>query len=70
MKRFVSMDPLGYVDSMNMYESFGCDPVNNVDPMGLRTDVTLLRYSTYIPSNMSLTGETETKNWIPRINRA
>ena len=35
MKRFISMDPLGFADSMNLYETFGCDPVNNVDPWGL-----------------------------------
>ena len=35
MKRFISMDPLGFVDSMNLYETFGCDPVNRRDPVGL-----------------------------------
>jgi hypothetical protein len=37
LKRFVSMDPLGFsAGSMNLYETFGCDPVNHVDPMGYR----------------------------------
>ena len=36
MKRFVSMDPLGFVDSMNLFEAFGSDPVNMVDPLGLK----------------------------------
>ncbi|MFH1709168.1 MAG: RHS repeat-associated core domain-containing protein [Planctomycetota bacterium] len=36
LKRFISMDPLGFGGgSMNLYETFGCDPVNNTDPMGL-----------------------------------
>ena len=35
MKRFISMDPMGFADSMNLYETFGCDPVNNLDPFGL-----------------------------------
>lgn len=35
MKRFISMDPLGFVDSMNLYETFACDPVNVIDPYGL-----------------------------------
>ena len=35
MKRFISMDPLGFVDSMNLYETFGCDPVNIIDRFGL-----------------------------------
>jgi hypothetical protein len=35
LKRFISMDPLGFsAGSMNLYETFGCDPVNNIDPMG------------------------------------
>jgi hypothetical protein len=29
------MDPLGFVDSMNLYETFACDPVNYVDRWGL-----------------------------------
>ena len=36
LKRFISMDPLGFsAGSMNLYETFGCDPVNRTDPWGL-----------------------------------
>jgi RHS repeat-associated protein len=34
MGRFVSVDPMGYKDSMNMYQAFNQNPVNFVDPMG------------------------------------
>ena len=33
--RFISPDPLGYVDGMNMYAYVGNDPMNYRDPMGL-----------------------------------
>ena len=29
---------MGYIDSMNMYQAFGMNPVNFTDPWGLRTD--------------------------------
>ncbi|MCP4154190.1 MAG: hypothetical protein GY757_41070, partial [bacterium] len=35
--RFLQNDPLGYQDSMNMYQAFNQNPVNFVDPMGLET---------------------------------
>jgi RHS repeat-associated protein len=38
MGRFLSTDPMGYADSMNLYQSFGMNPVNFTDPLGLRTD--------------------------------
>jgi RHS repeat-associated protein len=34
MGRFLSIDPMGYADSMNLYQAFGMNPVNFVDPMG------------------------------------
>jgi RHS repeat-associated protein len=35
MGRFLQTDPKGYQDSMNLYQAFGMNPVNFVDPMGL-----------------------------------
>jgi RHS repeat-associated protein len=34
--QFLQTDPMGYQDSMNMYQSFNQNPVNFVDPMGER----------------------------------
>jgi hypothetical protein len=35
MGRFLSVDPMGYKDSMNLYQAFNQNPVNFVDPLGL-----------------------------------
>ena len=35
--RFAQEDPLGYVDSLNLYQAFGGGWVNATDPWGLRT---------------------------------
>ena len=35
MGRFISRDPLGYYDSMNLYEYVGGNPGNYTDPLGL-----------------------------------
>jgi RHS repeat-associated protein len=35
MGRFLSTDPIGYADSMNLYQGFNMNPVNFIDPMGL-----------------------------------
>ena len=35
--RFLQPDPLGYQDSMNLYQGMNMNPVNFVDPMGLET---------------------------------
>jgi RHS repeat-associated protein len=34
--RFLQQDPMGYQDSMNLYQAFGMNPVNFVDPYGLQ----------------------------------
>ncbi len=34
MGRFLSTDPMGYADSMNLYQGFNMNPVNFVDQMG------------------------------------
>ena len=34
MGRFLQVDPLGYVDSMNLYQAFNMNPVNYLDPLG------------------------------------
>jgi RHS repeat-associated protein len=34
MGRFLSVDPMGYQDSMNLYQGFNMNPVNFVDPFG------------------------------------
>ncbi|MBZ0167334.1 MAG: RHS repeat-associated core domain-containing protein [Candidatus Omnitrophica bacterium] len=33
--RFLQRDPLGYYDSMNLYEYVGSNPINRFDPFGL-----------------------------------
>ncbi|MCJ7484236.1 MAG: hypothetical protein MUO31_14880 [Thermodesulfovibrionales bacterium] len=35
MGRFTTVDPLGYVDSMNLYQGMNMNPGNYVDPMGM-----------------------------------
>ena len=36
--RFLSTDPMGYQDSMNLYQAFNMNGVNFLDPMGEATD--------------------------------
>jgi hypothetical protein len=35
--RFISPDPEGYKDSLNLYQAFKLNPINFVDPIGLAT---------------------------------
>jgi hypothetical protein len=46
MGRFLSVDPMGYQDSMNLYQAFGMNPVNFVDPLGLY-DIDFHYYTVY-----------------------
>jgi len=34
LNRFLQTDPMGYEDSMNLYQAFNQNPINFVDPMG------------------------------------
>jgi RHS repeat-associated protein len=34
--RFLQVDPVGYVDQINMYAYVGNDPLNNTDPSGMK----------------------------------
>ncbi len=34
MGRFLQVDPLGYVDSMNLYQAFNMNGINYIDPIG------------------------------------
>ena len=38
MGRFLSTDPLGYADGMNLYAYVRNNPINRVDPLGLFGD--------------------------------
>jgi hypothetical protein len=38
MGRFLQTDPMGYQDSLNLYQAFNMNPVNFTDPLGLDTD--------------------------------
>jgi RHS repeat-associated protein len=40
--RFLSPDPQGYRDSANLYQGFGMNPVNFVDPFGLEKIIKML----------------------------
>jgi hypothetical protein len=33
--RFLQRDPIGYYDSMNLYQAVGNNPINYLDPLGL-----------------------------------
>jgi hypothetical protein len=42
--RFLQQDPMGYEDSMNLYQAFGMNPVNFVDPMGEEISGNTIKY--------------------------
>ena len=39
--RWLSRDPIGEIGGLNVYGYVGNDPVNSIDPFGLRTEVTI-----------------------------
>jgi hypothetical protein len=41
MGRFLQTDPMGYQDSMNLYQAFNMNPVNFMDPFGKQHQVTV-----------------------------
>ncbi len=59
--RFLQNDPMGYEDSMNMYQAFKQNLVNFVDPMGLSTDFN--SFPKYAPLSKKLKKLTP-MNWL------
>ena len=55
--RFTQPDPMGYADSMNLYQAFGQSPMNFGDPMGLVTSITA---ETGLPADIFSTVNYET----------
>jgi RHS repeat-associated protein len=41
MGRFLQTDPMGYKDSLNLYQAFNMNPVNFTDPLGKQHQVTV-----------------------------
>ena len=65
MGRFLQTDPLGYQDSMNLYQGMGMNPVNFVDPWGLMNDTAVDRAWAYFRALFSSNPEAQ----IDKINR-
>jgi RHS repeat-associated protein len=57
MGRFLSTDPMGYQDSLNLYQAFGMNPVNFTDPMGTLLKAELGKH------DMFKTQEIKTGKW-------
>jgi RHS repeat-associated protein len=79
MGRFLSVDPMGYKDSMNLYQALNQNPVNFVDPFGLfiRTKKWIKGYAPIevesgdtmeeLASLLPGITEKEVRNYIPNI---
>ena len=63
--RFLQTDPLGYKDSMNLYQGMNMNPVNFVDPWGLMNDTAVDRAWAYFRALFSSNSEAQ----IEKINR-
>ncbi|MFC2146804.1 RHS repeat domain-containing protein, partial [Acidobacteriota bacterium] len=57
MGRFLQVDPMGYQDSMNLYQAFNMNPVNFVDPFG-KDGYRMARANQYL-ADVLLYGEEE-----------
>jgi RHS repeat-associated protein len=44
MGRFLQTDPMGYQDSLNLYQGLNMNPVNFVDPMGTELSAETIKY--------------------------
>jgi RHS repeat-associated protein len=42
LKRFLQTDPMGYEDSLNLYQAFNQNPVNFTDPMGKMVETVIV----------------------------
>lgn len=63
--RFLSRDPSGYEDSMNLYQAFRLNPINFVDPMGLATFKIMTKIHFCPPSGEALKGKGWGKTFPP-----
>jgi RHS repeat-associated protein len=61
---FLEPDPLGPVDSPNLYQGFGFDGLNLVDPMGLATDYNLSPASPMRPKPMDIRPGVQRSSWL------